>query len=108
MFNNCRPFIAPEVCLLQPDVLATQGDWGHRSIDRQLPVERTIVWATRPEYDCEILRISGRKVLRFRLFHPRAFGKFNEQRREAYGWYAAVASAFFEGGPEAAAAVREA
>ncbi len=108
VFDNCRPFIAPEVRLLQPDVLATQGDWGHRSIDGQFPVERTIVWAARPEYDCEILRIADRQVLRFRLFHPLAFGKFNKQRREAYGWYTAVATAFFEAGPEAAASVREA
>lgn len=108
VFDNCRPFIAPEVRLLQPDLLATQGDWGHRSIDGQFPIERTMVSAAHPEFSCEVLRVDDRQVLRFRLYHPRAFGKFNKQRREAYGWYAAVATAFFEAGAEAAASVREA
>jgi hypothetical protein len=106
VFDNCRSFIAPEVRLLKPDVLVTQGYWGHRSIDGQFAVNRTIVWSVNPQYACEILRIGDRPVLRFRLFHPRAFGKFHSQRREAYGWYIAVATAFFVGGPDAAEAVR--
>src|SRR4051812_23039103 len=50
VFDNCRSFIAPEVKLLQPEVLVTQGDWGHRSIDGQIPLEQTVVWRGHPEY----------------------------------------------------------
>jgi hypothetical protein len=48
-----------------------------------------------------------RKPLANNRLQPTAVGKFNKQRREAYAWYAAVATAFFEAG-EAASSVREA
>ncbi len=100
VFDNCRSFIAPEIEVLQPDVLVTQGKWGHLSVDDQFQVDRSVSWSTRPEYNCEILQVGGRHVLRFRLYHPRAFGRFNKQRREAYKWYCAVAQAFFDLGAE--------
>lgn len=109
VFNNCRKFIAPEIELLRPDVLVTQGDWGHRSIAGSFSVTRRLVCDPLPEYDCEILKIANRPVLRFSLFHPRYFGMFNKQRREAYSWYFVVADAFFRGGSQAAvSAAREA
>jgi len=65
---------------------------------------RTIVWSERPEYKCEVFQLGVREVLRFKLDHPRQFGPFNKQRREAFGWYFAVAQAFFEAGADGASA----
>lgn len=93
-FNNCRPFIGPEVELLKPDILVTQGDWGHRSVAGAFPVLSRGSCPGHSEYAYEVLTIAAKRVLRFALFHPRAFGLFNKQRREAYGWYFEVAQAF--------------
>jgi hypothetical protein len=101
LFNNCREFIAPEIRLLKPDILVTQGDWGRRAVDGAFQVVWSANHPEHPEHTFQLIAVDGRNVLRFALFHPRAFGLFNKQRREASSWYFATALSFLTVGSDA-------
>jgi hypothetical protein len=94
VFKNCRAFLPPEVRLLRPDIVVTQGDYGRLAIVDAFPVLRRSMHPSTPEYTCEVIDIDGRAVFKLSTFHQNAYGDFNRERREAYDWYFQEARAF--------------
>lgn len=78
LFDNCRRHIAPEMKLLSPDILITQGEHAEKVITEHFRVahKRLLLGRSGPKvnkedwYRAEI-RIHGRRVLWLRIPHPR-------------------------------------
>ena len=88
LFKNCREYIGDEIVILKPDILVTQGKWA------KVAVEKTFKVSEVP--DCEQacpyhwVHLESRRALWFHTYHPRNFGKFNQQRRECFKTWAEV------------------
>jgi len=94
MFDNCRPFIARDVELLQPDVLVTQGRFGRLSVDGRFKIVARLAHPQDSRYVCNIIQMGKRQVLMFSVAHQNAYGLFNAERRGAYPWYIRTAHEF--------------
>lgn len=86
IFKNCKIYIPQEVRLLRPDVIITQGDFAYKSI--QNCFNPKIIYHRR-NHDMwyEELNIDGRKVLKFKTYHPANWGLYNNQKRNVFPWY---------------------
>jgi len=82
IFKNCREYIGGEITILNPDILITQGN------EARIVVERTFEVSEISE-DKQICshkwaHIGGKKTIWFRTFHPSAYGKFHQQKRDCF------------------------
>jgi hypothetical protein len=102
LFKNCRGFIAPEVQILQPDILVTQGSLARDAVESAFPVSRRVACPSNNTYGYELLSIDNRTVLKFTMAHPKARGGlYQREKREAYPWYVDTAHRFMLAGPGA-------
>jgi len=69
LFENCRPFIAKELELLQPDIIVSQGDHAMKAVAEGLsePAPRL-----RGSCAIRIIRCGGRPALWIATYHPTA------------------------------------
>lgn len=85
IFKNCRRYVGGEVAILQPDILVTQGKWAKVAIEEAFKVPG----ASENELcSHRWVPIADRRTLWFHTYHPRNFGKFNQQRRECFNEWA--------------------
>lgn len=94
LFKNCQEFIAPEVELLYPDVIITQGVNARLSIEGKFKLFDTIKHPISSPYKVKILIIKGRKVLMIPTYHQSSWGYFHTERKKAYPWYIKTATDF--------------
>jgi uracil-DNA glycosylase family 4 len=82
LFRNCQKYIDGEIAILKPDVLVTQGNKAREAIQQSYKIFETL----NDKHICSYawLFIEGKKVLWVHTYHPRNFGKFNQQRRECF------------------------
>jgi hypothetical protein len=85
LFDNCREFLAPELVILAPDIVVTQGDYAKWAVKGKFPV--LLAGRLRSQSGCPVeywvVEIGHRPALWFHTYHPSMFGKFNKQRSEA-------------------------
>ena len=96
LFENCRRFIPGELRLLSPDVVVTQGDWAKDAIRESFNIleheERTIASNykidARYETGCIEFKRGAKTFLWLHTYHPKAWGRFNPQRKHCWPLYA--------------------
>ena len=83
LFDNCRQYLKTELELIAPDVLITQGNQARAAITQHFPPHSSYLapWSERDRYS--ILAIGPRLCLWYHTYHPRCYGRFNRQRRDA-------------------------
>lgn len=84
LYENCREYLKPELDILRPDIVVTQGDRAKTSfLSTATVVERLGEFAA-------VVNLSGRRVFWLHTYHPRYFGGFYRQRKkkgdDALGW----------------------
>jgi hypothetical protein len=102
LFNNCRRYLRPELGLLKPEILITQGKEAKEAI-------LEINGGASKVFDdySRIITLCGRSVFWLHTYHPSNYGKFNQQRNpdhisgRATGWeyYAEAIYKFISGYP---------
>jgi len=88
IFKNCREYIGGEITILKPDILVTQGKFAKVAVEKVLGIpegsDDSQVWSYK------WVHIGGKKTLWFQTYHPRNFGKFNQQKDECFGNWAKI------------------
>jgi hypothetical protein len=96
LFFYCKDFISGEVTILDPDILVTQGEEAEQAIIGkfdELDITNFIVLAqSLPEV--RVISINDAPVLWVHTYHPRNYGKFNDQRRNKFHIYTGLALEF--------------
>jgi hypothetical protein len=82
LFRNCQKYIGGEVALLEPNILVTQGKKAREAIQQSYKISESL--GDKSICSHTWIFIEGKKVLWFHTYHPRNFGKFNQQRRECF------------------------
>jgi len=88
LFRNCQKYIGGEIAILKPAILVTQGEKAREAIQQSFKISESL----EDKYICSHvwIFIEGKKVLWFHTYHPRNFGKFNQQRRECFENWAEI------------------
>lgn len=73
---------------MEPDILVTQGEKAREAIQQSFKISESL----EDKHICSHawIFIEGKKVLWFHTYHPRNFGKFNQQRRECFENWAEI------------------
>jgi hypothetical protein len=93
LFGNCRCFIPGEVGILDPDIIITQGQWAHTSI------EGSFLTKTKPAYfpsalnEISLININSHPVIWIKTYHPR--NPNSKQNRNHYPQYEQVVIDFW-------------
>lgn len=88
LFRNCRQYIGGEIAILEPDILVTQGQKAREAIQQSYRISEPL----EDNVTCSHtwLFTERKKTLWFHTYHPRNFGKFNQQRRECFENWAKI------------------
>ncbi len=97
LFENCRPYLKQELKILDPDIVVTQGN------EAKLAME-CMITGTLQRFDdfAAVISLNDNEVFWLHTYHPRKWGKFNQQRNPngttgaTLGWkaYATQAKSF--------------
>ncbi|MYH48159.1 MAG: hypothetical protein F4151_01165 [Gammaproteobacteria bacterium] len=104
LFENCRPFILPELKILKPDIVVTQGNPAVEAILKggfavRQHVRRTVNGA---RYETAFLELDREtRCLWLQTYHPGARSHFHRQRTHCWPLYAMAVAGFWEAGTEA-------
>ena len=88
LFRNCKEYIGGEIAILEPDILVTQGKKAREAIQQSFKISESL--EDKPICSHAWIFMEGKKVLWFHTYHPRNFGKFNQQRRECFENWAEI------------------
>ena len=97
LFENCRRFIPGELCILNPDVVVTQGGRAKHAILKSFAVRRHVVRTVESgarfrrdaHYETGLVELDPdvRASLWLQTYHPNDFGRFNPQRALCWPLY---------------------
>jgi hypothetical protein len=77
LFDNCREFVGPELEILRPDILISQGDWAKLAVQQHFPAPlRTFHSWLGILGECKTLKIGGQECLWYHTYHPNQGGGF--------------------------------
>lgn len=82
LFEKCREYIGGEITILKPDILVTQGQFAKVAVEKEFKILPGSEDNQVSSY--KWVHIGGKQTLWFHTYHPRNFGKFNQQRREFF------------------------
>jgi len=82
LFKNCQKYLGGEIANLEPDILVTQGEKAREAMRQSFKIYEPLEDDTICSHAW--IFIAGKKVLWFHTYHPRNFGKFNQQRHECF------------------------
>jgi hypothetical protein len=88
LFRNCQKYIGGEIAILEPAILVTQGKKAKEAIQQSFKISESLEDQRICSHAC--IFVEGKKVLWFHTYHPRHFGKFNQQRRECFENWAEI------------------
>jgi hypothetical protein len=93
LFRNCQKYIGGEIAILEPDILVTQGKKAREAIQQSFEISESL----EDKHICSYawVSIEGKNVLWLDTYHPRNFGKFNQQRRECFENWAEIIYVMF-------------
>lgn len=86
LFENCREYIPGEIGVLQPDIIVSQGLEAEAAVRNSIPPLRIVRWAGTEPCLYAVLDGPWKKAVWLHTYHPRAWGKFNNQRRHFESW----------------------
>ena len=93
LFRNCQEYLPGEVATFRTDILVTQGKKAQYSIEQAFPEFKE---RNSKSLDCgyRLFQIAGHRILWIHTTHPSAYGKFNRERRDFWGYWVNVARSF--------------
>ena len=95
LFNNCRRFIPGEICVLDPDVLITQGAQAYSAIKlafKHLDRSSLMGQLTKIPDEVFLIEVNGKPVIWIHTFHPRNPG--SKKNRDNYPIYEKIVKRF--------------
>ena len=99
LFHNCREYILPEIEILAPEVVVTQGNRAWDVIATELnkkitPLSKEMNLSHNPDYDLrEIEYPKNKRVMWVHHYHPRS-GRYFAKNLEKYEVYAKEIATF--------------
>lgn len=96
LFINCREYISPEIELLQPDIIITQGKMARKSIENKFQIiSGSLSDINTNPCSHQILKLNSKQVFVFNTFHPSNYGNFHNQRKKCFPKFANLVYNFY-------------